>query len=93
MRALNGDFPFPAEVPLGAILRVGGYHRHEKGAGADLSANLGIPGVAAAQFVLIEPHLHTEAPQRIGQAPGGLRVLSRVTKKYGAWSVCFVRHE
>ena len=48
---------------------------HERGALLDLAADFLVPRIAARQFVLVEPHLHPQRAQRLGQAPRRLAVL------------------
>jgi hypothetical protein len=55
--AINRQLPFKTEVPLTAIVRGVRDDRQEQGAGLDLLADRGVPGVPAPQLALVEPNL------------------------------------
>jgi hypothetical protein len=75
VRALLGEMPFEAEVPLRSRLRPRGNDRHEKRAVADLLADAPIPRIAAAQLALIEKDLNAGGLQGTTNSLGGLLVL------------------
>ena len=62
VRAIDGEFPFKPEVTLLALMRVAGNDRNEKRTVLDLPSDGGIPGIAAAQRALVEPHLDAGGP-------------------------------
>jgi hypothetical protein len=93
MGALDAEFPFPAEVALGPFLGVGGDDGKEKGAGADLRLDFGVPRVAAAQLALVEPDLQPKGPQGIGNPPSRLGILAGVTKENGPRRFLVLRHK
>jgi len=93
MRALDGDFPFAAEVALAPRLGARGDDRHKQGAGADLGADLRVPRIAAAQLILVKPHLHAEGAQGVSQAAGDFGIFAGVTEKNRARRSCGIRHK
>src|SRR5207237_7858050 len=56
--AIDREFPFEPEISLDASARICGNYRDEQGAGPDLSLDRGVPGSAATQLVLVEPHFN-----------------------------------
>src|SRR5215469_11398649 len=82
--ALVGEVPFEPEVALSAGLRTPGDDRDEERTRANLAANRLIPGIAAAQFVLVEPDLDATLTQALGNASRRLGILRGVAEKYRA---------
>ena len=81
MGAVDGEFPFAAEITLAALLGALGNQRNEQRARLDLRADFGVPGVAAAQLILVKPDLDAERAQGLGDMARGLGVLAGVGKK------------
>src|SRR5207302_8460332 len=50
--AIDGEFPFEAEISLDASARIRGNDRDEQGAGPDLFLDRAVPGSPATQLVL-----------------------------------------
>src|SRR5271165_1207950 len=84
MRSVDRELPFEPEVAFDTGARVHGYDRDEQVTGFDLSADFRIPGIAAAQFALVEPDLDGSGAQRCADSLRGLVVLRGVTEKDGA---------
>jgi hypothetical protein len=57
MRSVYRQFPLKPKIALDSGTRMQGDDRDEQGAGLDLLADGSIPGIAAAQFALVEPHV------------------------------------
>ena len=81
--ALVGDRPLEPKVPFRTRCGVSRDDGDKEGAVAYLVADLLVPGVAAAQFTLVEPHLDARGAQRLANAPRCRRILRRVTEEYG----------
>ena len=81
LRLSRGKIPFEPEVALRARLRGLRDDGDEERAGVDLLADLGIPRVAAAQLVLIEPHFEPGTAQRFGNAPRRRRVVTGIAEE------------
>jgi hypothetical protein len=64
VRPVTASFRLEAEIALGARVGVRRDHRHEERAFLDLLADRGVPRVAAAQLVLVEPHFEPGRLQR-----------------------------
>jgi hypothetical protein len=62
---------------------VGGDDGDEQGAGLDLLADHGIPGVATPKLALVEPHLDAGGAQRRADALCGIGVFRRIAEKDG----------
>src|SRR4029079_1949155 len=84
VRALDRELPLQPEVALAARIRVRRDERDEQRALADLLADRRVPGVPAAELVLVEPHHEPGAAQRVADAPGALRVLRGVAQENGS---------
>ena len=85
-RALCGEIPFDAKVPLVPRLRVAGNDRNEEDAVLDLPADFRVPFVAVLEPAFdIEPHFDAARVQRFRDAPRGLRVLGRVREEHRAF--------
>ena len=80
-RPVCRQIPFPPEVAFLSRLRVRGNHRHEKRAFPDLLPDRRIPGIAAAQFVLVEPDLETRRAQGLANASCCFGVLRGLAEK------------
>src|ERR1700691_3515634 len=83
MRAIDRELPFEAEITFGANTRVFRYDRNEQRAGLDLISDRVVPGIAAAQLALVEPHLDARGAQGLTDALGGRGVLGGVAEEYG----------
>jgi hypothetical protein len=57
VRAIDPEFPLEAEIPLDPIVRGLRDDWEEQGAGLDLLADRGVPGVPTPQLALVEPNL------------------------------------
>jgi hypothetical protein len=79
--AVNGEFPFEPKIPFVAGVRVFRDHRNEQRATLDLLADRLIPGIAAAKFALIEPHLNACGADGLTETLGGLGVLGGVAEE------------
>ena len=79
--ALDGELPFAAEIALEPGLRPGRDDGQEQRALANLPPDLRVPGVAAAEFILVEPHLVPGGAQRLADAPGRRSILARVAQE------------
>ena len=84
MAAVHGQPPFTAEIAFQPPLGLLRDDRDEQRAGADLTADLGVPRVAAAEFVLVKPYLDAAGAQAFRDAAGGRGVLVRVAEEDGA---------
>ena len=78
MTSVNGEFPLEPKISLVAIVRGVRDDRQEQGAGLDLLADRGIPGVPAPQLALVEPNLDSGGSQCLANPLGSLRVLGSV---------------
>src|SRR5579862_7774568 len=87
VRTLIGKVPFEPEITLGACLGTAGNDRDEEHAGANFATDLLIPGVAALQLALIEPHFDASRPQAFRDSAGSFRILRRVAEKDGSLAV------
>ena len=83
VRAVDREFPLQPEITFGTIMRVVGNDRDEQRAGLDLPPDRRIPGIAAAQFAAVEPHLDAGIAQRRADARCGGRVLGCVAQENG----------
>jgi hypothetical protein len=82
MRAVYGQFPLEAKVPLApgaGLLRDDGKKQRTT---TDLLADFLVPGVATAQLTLIEPNFDSAGPQRLTDPQGRRSVVRGVTQKY-----------
>src|SRR5882672_10286983 len=82
MRTVDRELPLQSEIALGATLGVCGDDWNHQCAGLDLPADGRIPGIAAAQFALIEPNLDSRCAQRIADSGRGFGILLRVAQKH-----------
>src|ERR1700691_209623 len=83
MRAIDCKLPFEAEIAFGPTTGVFRYDRNEQRAGLDLLSDRVVPGVAAAQFALVEPHLDARGAQGPADALGGRCILGGVAEENG----------
>jgi hypothetical protein len=92
-RALDGELPLAAEVAFAACLGARRDDRHEIRAGADLVAQLGIPGLAAGELVLVEPDLEARGCESVAQrarrgpVSRGIADEDRVERRRGVWGI------
>jgi hypothetical protein len=84
VRALLGEMPFEAKVPLDSGLRPRGNDWYEERAITDLVTYALVPRIAAAQLALVEPNLNSGSPESMANPLHSLRVLRGVAQKYGA---------
>ena len=84
--AVLGEFPFEAEVAFEAGLGAGRDQREKQSAVADLGADLAVPGVAADEFVLVEPDFYAGRAERVADAAGGRGILRSVAYEHRGWS-------
>jgi hypothetical protein len=80
--ALDGQAPFAAEVALAPRLGRGRDDRHEVGAGLDLVAQLGVPRLAAGEFILVEPDFEPGRCQAVAQGAGRRPVFGGVADEH-----------
>ncbi len=78
------EVPLAAKVPFRPLFRVRRYDRQEEGAFVDLLADLGVPGIAPAQGVLVQPHVDAAGAQPLGDANRCRGILGRIGDEDGA---------
>jgi hypothetical protein len=78
---VDGEFPFEAEAALGARLGVSRDDGDEQGAVVDLFPDLRGPGVAAAEFVFLEPAIEARATKRLRAAASGGGIVAGVAEE------------
>ena len=86
MRSLVGEVPLEPEVSLAASLGVVRNDWDEERAVADLTPDLLVPGIAAAQLTLVEPYLDARGAQARGDTRRGVRVVRGVAEEDGTWA-------
>src|SRR5271167_1832739 len=78
----DSEPPLAAEVPFEPSLRVSRHERHEIVAFSDLTPDLLIPCLSAAQFAFVVPDFEAKTGQRIPQPSRSLAILGRIAEKY-----------
>jgi hypothetical protein len=79
VRPVDSQFPLKSEITLISPMSIARDDGNEEGAGIDLLADRIIPGVAAAQFALVEPYLDAGSPQCVTDTAGRRGVLRGIT--------------
>ena len=82
--AIDRQLPLEPEVAFDAIMGIRGDDREEQGAGFDVLANRGVPGVPTAQLALIESHLDVRGTQRSADLLCGSGIFGRIAEKDGS---------
>ena len=81
--AVDGKLPFAAKISFRPILCCGRDDRNKQRTFANVLFDLRIPRVSSAQLILVEPHLHALATQRLGNPSRCISVLTSVTEEDG----------
>src|ERR1700721_2547746 len=80
--ALVGKGPLQAEIALMPRGGIGRNDGNEQRAVVDLTPDLLVPGVPAAQLALVEKHLDARGTQRRANLLGSLCILGGVAQEY-----------
>ena len=83
LSSVNRQLPLPSEISFEPRFRIGGNDGHEQSTVADLLPNLLVPGIAAAQFLTVEPDLDASRAERVRNPLRRRRILGCVAQKDG----------